>query len=658
MKLPCLLALGFLLWPFPPAVGAPLPDAPFPKPDPEKAFAEFKVYGPDGSALRQPREDWTGARRRTQTEPTWREWLAARRSEVDDWMTHQTEHLEWVTGYWHDFVSPKDSSFLTWTPEEPGEETLHSPSDPRVRLTPKLHGAWVYGFRTRHSSKMEEAARLYRLTDETRYAAWAAGQLDFYATNRAVWAARPRQRGACIMWQSLDEAVNLIRYVQTARLLDGYASAQRREVWSAQLFKPEADLLEETMRRIHNIACWHRAAIGQVALYTQDPALWGKALDGPCGLRRQIALGVTSDYLWFEQSLGYNSYVVSALLPFFKAAALAGRLDEVRPEMAAVENLMLAPTSLRFPTGQLPTPADSTGGPGRAPNVGFWASACSVFPTAQGLALAARQQNWETLLDPPVPPAVVPPLPPVRSRNLESSRLAILKEGPWQVFFHYGQLDASHAQAEALNFEVFHLNTDLSHDPGTVGYGSPMHRDYYTKGLCHNVPLVDGAGQERWQRGELISFDPAAGRVTARQPDYRRGAAVTRELVLTAERFVDTVTLETKGAAAQPRKLGLALHLQGRVRLPPAFQPDPVFAATNRPAAFGYWRQPQTASYRDQATFEVQCGDRRFQVTLETPGPFTLTHASTPDVPPRRREGLYLETTGTKAVFKTVIQAR
>ena len=634
---------------------APAP-AVFPKPNPERAFAELKTLGADGSPLRKPVEDWDGAARRVKSDPEWAAWLKARRAEVDDWTRRGGDRLEWVTGYWHNFISPKDGSFLTWTPDEPGEETLGSRSDPKVRLTPKLHDAWVYGFRSRHAGKIEEAARLYRLTGAPQYAQWAAGQLDFYATNLAVFAARPRQGGACIMWQSLDEAVILVHFVQAAQCLEGYVAPERRQRWSDLLFKPEAELLEASVRRIHNIACWHRSAIGLVALYTRDAALWDKAVEGPYGIRRQVACGITGDYLWYEQSLGYNSYVVSALLPFFRQAALNGRFEELRPEMAAVENLMLSPTLLRFPTGQLPTPADTTGVPRRGPDTGAWAGARGLFPTPQGEALAARQRSWDTLLDPPAPPARVPPLPEPASVNFESSRMAVLKRGPWQVFFHYGQVTASHAQSEALNFELFHGKTDISHDTGTVGYGSPLHREYYTKGLCHNIPLVDGQGQDGWQPGELIAFDPAAGRASARQPLYRKDASAERELLLTDGRFTDRVTLETKPVAGVTRRLGLALHLQGHVRLPESFQPDAAFAAAPRPPAFGYWRDARTARFQDEAVFEVECDGLRLRLRLQTPGSFTLTHASAPDAPPRRREAFYLETTGTRAVFTTILE--
>lgn len=632
----------------------------FPKSEAARDFAALKVFDRDGTPVRTPVEDWDGARQRVANDPAWRDWLTQQRAEVDDWMRDRQDRVEWVTGWWHDFVSPKDGSFLTWTPDEPGEATLSSPSDPHVKLTPKLHAAWVYGFRTRHAAKLAEAALLFRLTGERRYADWVSSQLEFYATNYTRWPEKPG-RGCRLMWQSLDEAVNLVRFVNAVRYLGDAVPEAQRARWLAQFFRPQAEMLETTFQRVHNIACWHRAAVGHVALCFDDAELWRKAVAGPFGIRTQLAEGVTSDYLWFEQSLGYNSYVVAALRPFFEYALLAGRGAELQHEMAVLENLLLAPIMLRFPTGQLPNPADSTGGPGRAPNTAALAAAYRVFPTHLGLAVAARQRNWDTLLDPPTVPAEVatnaPALPEVGSRNLTSSRIAILRQGDWQVFFHYGQLDASHAQAEALNFELFLGDADVSHDPGTVGYGSPLHREYFTQGLAHNVPLVNGLGQARWNPGELLAFDPAAARVAARQADYRDGAVVERELRIEGGRLVDVTRLKLRDGAS-PAALGLALHLQGRVRDDDLanLKPDRSFGTTNRPPAFGHWVEPRSAMFTDRARFRMELDGRALDVTFQLPGPFTVTHATTPDVPPRHRESFYLETTGTAAVFLTTLE--
>src|SRR4051812_4044606 len=112
----------------------------FPKPDPAHAFAEMKVYDAAGHPWRGAQEDWTGAKRRVASDPAWAKWLEGERAAVDRWMAKHHDRVEWVAGWSHDGVSPKDGSHLRWTEEIPGEETDHfaSPSDPRVEFTPKL----------------------------------------------------------------------------------------------------------------------------------------------------------------------------------------------------------------------------------------------------------------------------------------------------------------------------------------------------------------------------------------------------------------------------------------------------------------------------------------------------------------------------------------
>jgi hypothetical protein len=634
----------------------------FPKPNPAQAFSELKVADSKGNSLRLPVEDWDGARKRITNDAEWGKWVNARKAETDDWMAKRKDHVEWIAGWYHDFISPKDGSRLEWTPDEPGEETLHSPSDPKVKLTPKLRAAWVYAFRTAHANKMVDAARLYRLTGEKKYAEWAASQLDFYADNLANWPTESEfarkiapgaPRGSRLMWQSLDEAVDLIKYVNTARYLGDYVTPERKQKWFDKLFKPECDILLQTMRTIHNIACWHRAAIGCVAVYYQDAALWKAAVDDTFGVKDQLARGVTSDYLWYEQSMGYNSYVVLALLPFFEFASLSGDAGKLQTEMAITENLMLAPIAIRFPNGQLPNPAD--GRVTKAPDTGLLASSARLFPTSVGNAARAKRYDWDVLLDPPAAKATEPKLAPVVSRNLESSRMAILKKGPWQVYFHYGQLLNSHAQAEALNFEAFYENTSISQDPGTVGYGSPLHKGFYATAVVHNVPVVDGVGQESWNKGKLLSFDGQKGTVSASQPEYRKNASADRTLAIDGNQLIDTVTIKTSDG--QSHELGNLVQVQGKATLPTSFTPDSSLSTSGQASPFSQWTEVKSAIFTDKASIVVTFADGRKQ-TLEfiVPGTFTLTHASAPDYPPARRETFYIRQKGTEAVFKTIFR--
>lgn len=608
----------------------------FPKPDPARAFAPLKIYSGGGSPVRTPKEDWDEARKTARSSPQWEAWLKEQRSECGAWMeAHATDRVEWKAGWWHDFVDEKTGAFLPWTPVPP------------AGASERVFGGWVFGFRSRHTQTMVQAARLWRLTGESRYADWVIRQLNFYAENYEKWPVQTEKSKSRLMYQSLDEANVLVRLAEAARLVRERAPAARRQEWAEKLLRPMALLLDETFQRVHNIAVWQRSAMAMAALYLRDGELWTRAVDAPFGLRRQMADGVTSDYLWIEQSFGYNSYVVSAVLPLLVYAGLEGRLGELRREAEIAENLMLAPSVLRFPDGRLPMPADTTGGFQRWPNEALLESARRVFPTSIGVEAARKRLGWDTLLDPPEDPPArrAPALPEAASRNLESSRMAVLKQGEWQLFFHYGQLDPSHAQAEALHFEAAYANTDITHDAGTVGYGSPLHREFYTRGHAHNVALIDGEGQQRWAPGELLAFDPA--RVAARQPQYRENAAVERDLRIIGDVVEDRVKVETRDQ--REHRIGLALHVQGRVRLPEAFRDDPGFALK-------HWEGARTAEFPNEVVLLVDYPGLTLEVKVAAGGLLRVTHASTPDVAPHRRESLYFELNGQRAEFVTTLR--
>ncbi len=607
----------------------------FPKSDPARAFASLKVFGKDGSPLRTPKEDWDEARKTVRNDLRWVSWLKEQRAECDAWMeAHPKDRVEWQAGWWHDFVDDKTGAFLPWTPVPP------------AGVSDKVFGGWVFGFRSRHTQMIVRAARLWRLTGEGRYADWVIRQLNYYAENYERWPEQTEKSKARLMYQSLDEANVLVRLVEAARLVDGRAALQHRKEWAAKLLLPMALLLDETFQRVHNIAVWQRSAMGMAALYLKDRELWRRAIVAPFGLKRQMADGVTSDYLWVEQSFGYNSYVVSAVLPLLVYAGLENRLGELRREAEIAGNLMLAPSVLRFPDGRLPMPADTTGGFQRWPNEGLLEAARRVFPTWIGMEAARRRLGWETLLDPVEENAARGgSVPEVTSRNLESSRMALLRQDPWQLFFHYGQLDPSHAQAEALNWEATYGATDITHDAGTVGYGSPLHREFYTRGHAHNVVLIDGEGQQRWAPGELLAFDLA--RVAARQPQYRENAAVERDLRITGDLLEDRVKVETRDQ--REHKIGLALHVQGRVRVPAAFGDDTEFPLK-------HWAGARTAEFPNEVALLVDYPGLVLEVKVSAGALLRVTHASTPDVAPHRRESLYFEVGGQRAEFVTTMR--
>ena len=434
------------------------------------------------------------------------------------------------------------------------------------------------------------------------------------------------------------------------RLLQDYVDPARKQRWWDEFFQPEASVLNHNFQTIHNIANWQRCAVAQFALVYHNEALWHRAIDGKFGVRDQVARGITADYVWYEQSFHYNEFVVQALLTLYTEAGLYGRSGELAHEMVAGENLMLAPLYLRFPNGLLPNPADGTGIE-TAPHLSFLADTYRVFPTTLGLVAAASRRDWNTLVDPPPPSPRPDVLPEVKSQNLAATRMAVLKQGPWQVFLHYGQLTASHSQAEALNYSASYGTTDITHDPGTVGYGSPFHKEYYTRGLNHNVPLIDGEGEVPPEAGSPARLfrgsRPRVRRPAGLRPERRR-RTVPRHRRRSAGRrrhHPDQGRLDARARtfAAPPG--------QGAACRRPSGRPTPLASRGQPPSDTGTTSRPQTC--HDQASFDVDFGDLTLRVTIAVPGEFTIWHGSTPDVPPHRREGFYLETHGASATFTT-----
>lgn len=627
----------------------------FPKPEPERYLSAFKLYQPDGSVLRTPIEDWDGARARIAADAEWSAWVVQQRAKVDAWMARHRDRPGWPAGRGHDFVSPTDGAQLIWTDDVPGEDIDHlkSRTGETVAVTPKILAAWVDKFRKQHVDMTTEAARLYRLTGDRRYADWAAGQLDFYADNLAAWPDQglPGHGPARLGVMAFNDAVMITRLIETARLLFDAVAPRRRQHWFDGLFKPEVELLEREKPGLHNHTVWNAVARAQVALLYRDEPMWNRAVedDAEHGLRAQIRRGVTGDYLWFEQSVGYNDFVIMAFDPLITFAGLLGEGRRLAHEAAVVQNMMWFSSVIRFPDGTVPNPSDSVA-EYRAPS-GRIVSSYRILPTRLGLERAGRTRSWDTLLD---PPADIPvgngkadtKLPVVVSRNLESSRMALLKQGPWQVFFHYGQLGRPHVQGEALNWSASYGKTIISRDPGTVGYGSPLYGGYYRRGLCHNVPLVDGEGQEPWDAGRLIAFDADAATVTAAQDRYRPDVAARRTLRIEGDALVDEATVRLEAADAKPARLGLALHLMGEPRLGADFRPvaQAVFNK-DRPKAFGYWSDVRAATFTDRAEVEVVFkGGLVLRVSITAPGEFTLYQGSAPDRPPGRHAGFFLET--------------
>ena len=597
--------------------------------------------------IRVAKEDWNGARRLVGADESWRSWSRSVQVGLDEWIATAHDREEWVAGYPHDLIDVGTGMPLRWSVQMP-EPDLGAPAT-RQR---KLHEAWAAYVRAYNLDRIQEASRIFRLTGDKRYADWAAQQLDFYARNYAGWplqqfyGSRSRMLG-----QGLDEATASTRLIDAVRLLGDTVAPDRRARWRDRLFAPVVENLRNAKVGVNNISLWHAVAMAVIGMEFGDTALVHEALDGPIGVRAVMRTGLTADYIWYEGSLGYQTYVLRALAPLFTQASLHGQAAGLQVEMLQAQKMLWAPLQLRFDDGMLPNPGDTTIRL-KAVDRDFLLEVNRVLPSAMGMAEASRRRNWSTLLDPVAGLGVTgaEALPEVRSVNLESIRMSVIKSQGWQVFFRYGQVTPHHSHEDALNYEAYFGDTPISTDAGTVLYGSSLHEDYFRRSISHNVALVDGIGQNGWDPGELERFDATAATARASQPRFRPDAAVRREIRIDGGDLVDRISTQMNPSTAAPKRLGFLFHTDCELVL------DDLAAGAQQAVppvgrGFGFWEQVTVRNVAAATSGRLRCGAREFLANWRWSTPGRLYVAQAPSTPlPRKRTVVYFESVGREAV--------
>jgi len=614
-------------------------------------FPEQKVMQERNLPIRVAQENWGQAIQRVATDSSWQAWQRSTQAALDAWMSKPRDRANWVGGYQHNLFDPATKLPMKWSTTMP---------EPRVTTDAdrKLHEAWVAWTRSNNFDKILEAARIYRLTGEKRYADWAVSQIDLYADNYAIW---PLQQlygsRSRMMGQGLDEATATVRLIDAVRLLHDYVSFSKLNGWRDKLFYPIVDNLRNSKVGMNNISLWHAAATAEIALQFGDDKLFLEAIDGPMGIRAILKLGVTEDFIWYEGSLGYQTYVLRALAPLFVHASLMGRANDLAREMLIAQNMLLAPLAIRFEDGMLPNPGDATSRL-KAIDLAFMLELYRTLPTRIGLIEASRKKNWDTLLDPVAVDLTVPAqLPVVKTSSLESIRMAVLKADGWQVFLRYGQLTIHHAQADALNTEIYFQNIPISTNPATVLYESSLHKDYFHRAISHNVPLVDGEGQVGWDAGKLDNFDAQRSSVAVRQPRLRPDASATRAISIQDGQLLDRLTLSLNPGAPTDKRLGFLFHTDCDLELMKG-QLGPEFASPPpHGTGFAFWEQIMVRDAPTKMQARLHCGTNEFVTEFKVSAASRLYTARAPSTPlPKKRAVIYFELMGRDAAIEMRLQ--
>ncbi|MDZ7373317.1 MAG: heparinase II/III family protein [candidate division KSB1 bacterium] len=434
-------------------------------------------------------------------------------SDAQDWLKSPPQLPEVPVGYFHDYYCPHHAVQLHFDPREAHRHVC--PVDGSVFVGQKYDEAWAYLVHFRSAQRLPNLALAYVFTGNRSFAEAA---LDWLRQIRDRYRQLPLHgthagRGR-LMGQSLDEAVWAVFATRAYALLraQGAITDAEHRSFARRLWNPMYELLarEPQFRgRIHNIACWHLAAMAAIAAVMEDRNRLRQAIEDPSwGLRAQAARGVDGDGLWFEGSLGYHFYALEALLNGAWVAKCEG-LPLGDTQQTLVKMLSL-PLRLADASGNLPSLNDGWPDQRLDAHAELYEWATAIFPE-QGL-----DTLWAPFSSPRVaveallfgPEAFRPRPARWASQLLRHTGLALLREEDLLALLDFGPHGGGHGHLDKLQLLLNWRGRWLAPDFGTAGYGIPAYREWFTRTASHNAVSVDGHSQSP-ASGELLSFGRA-----------------------------------------------------------------------------------------------------------------------------------------------------
>ncbi len=329
--------------------------------------------------------------------------------------------------------------------------------------------------------------------------------------------------------QSLDDAIDALTL---ARAYDAVAGAScftdedRKQIEDGFL-KPcarEVDKYAGPFFSHSNHQTWFNACFVTVGVATGDEDLIKLGIHGEHGLMWQLENSVTDDGLWYEGSMAYHYYALSALEKTLEAARAVG-LDFTNNKR--LKSLWFGPAHLAYPNGKIPVFNDSD-------------------PTTINNYTGFNKWGADYFKDPRLPDLATKPV--TGSENLKGTGIAVLKRGSGTnavcAMIDYGPHGGSHGHPDKLNIVLYALGDEYLLDPGRISYSVKEYHTWCRTTVAHNTLVIDGKDQQP-TTGECLYFiatNNYSATICSSDGAYP-GFRMTRALVLTDELLVDVFSV-------------------------------------------------------------------------------------------------------------------
>ncbi|HVW83816.1 MAG TPA: heparinase II/III family protein [Bryobacteraceae bacterium] len=466
-------------------------------------------------------------------------------------------------GQWgHWYVCKKDG--VTLEPESPvrhrcpycGTVYTGYPYDD-VYLT-RIHSA--------NATAMRNMGLAFRITGRQEFAAKVRELLLGYSKQYGKYPHRDNLgndsvNAGRVLSTTLDESTWTIPVAWGYSLIrDTLSDADRTHVVNELLYPLTDTIIGRSYARLPNIQCWKDSAIACVGFALGDKDLVAEALDHPVrGFHALMSRYVLPGGLWYEGSLGYQHYAMTALSTLAEAARHNG-IDLYADDR--YRSMFEAPLALAMQDGSTPgfndNPGPAIAGFADLYEIGFarWHD-----PRYGRVAREGKRTTVTALLyGAPELPASNLPLIPSESILLKEAGYAVLRSPEVTAAVRFGLHGLGHGHPDKLNVVTSGFGATFGLDPGSINYGAPLHGEWYRSTIAHNTVCVDGQLQGNAD-GELVEWKAGAGGTKLKAAAMRvyDGVALTRSLELRGPEIADTFEC----ASGSEHQYDWAFHARG-----------------------------------------------------------------------------------------------
>lgn len=421
-------------------------------------------------------------------------------------------------GWWHHYFCKEHSVLLEFRPDHPHEHLC--PVDQAVITGDDADGAWLVILSERILDGAQACALVWLATGREEMLGYARDVLLRWAELYPDLEPHGTlQNTGKVHGISLGEAAWGLHIAEIYDdIIDGLTDEQESSLRSF-LRQVAGFVSSQRLHKLHNIECWHVAAVAILGAVLDEESLIDEGVEGPHGLRAQLESGIRADGWWTEGATTYQFYMLRAVLP------AVSTLRRSRPELAdsaRLRSMVIAPLTMLRRDISLPTMNDGAdwfsepNGIARARDLyelayGLWgqpevaaligllqergypresANALTHGPSSADLGGAALPEpvwlfpasGWAVLGDP--------------ARDTADRR----------VLVKYGPHGGGHGHPDKLELDYHGFGRPLAPDLGGPGYNSPLQGGWIRQSVSHNTAWVQGTPQPPG-RGALVTHE-------------------------------------------------------------------------------------------------------------------------------------------------------